>query len=187
MAWCYSVCCFIRWDHLRQVRRVVQTTLVSRGLERLAAAHRSSDDCPLLSLIRGLGVLDALSDMGNYEEAAPLFERSLALREKALGATHVDVATSLNNLAVLLRKQGRCGCFVFLAEGCARTAPPATAVVAAPAFVGFVNIGAAVDAPPWVSHPTAAQSVADFSCTDSNTHMTLHSLLSVEPRCPFLE
>jgi len=65
------------------------------------ASCDSHSACTLSSLAQ------LFSDMGNYEEAAPLFERSLALREKALGATHVDVATSLNNLAVLLRKQGR--------------------------------------------------------------------------------
>ena len=38
---------------------------------------------------------------GRYAEAEPLYERALAIREKALGPDHPDVATSLNNLAVL--------------------------------------------------------------------------------------
>ena len=59
----------------------------------------------LLTFGRGLSV--AHSDMGKDSLATPLFERSLRLRERALGVAHVDVATSLNNLAVLLRKQGR--------------------------------------------------------------------------------
>ena len=46
---------------------------------------------------------DALAD---YSEARPLFERALAIREKALGAEHPDTATSLNNLAGLLQSQG---------------------------------------------------------------------------------
>ena len=37
----------------------------------------------------------------------PLYKRSLAIREKALGPDHPDVAQSLNNLAVLYRDQGR--------------------------------------------------------------------------------
>lgn len=41
---------------------------------------------------------------GNYDEAEPLFTRALAIREKALGPEHPDVASSLNNLAVLLNR-----------------------------------------------------------------------------------
>ena len=36
----------------------------------------------------------------------PLYERALAIREKALGPDHPDVAKSLNNLALLYRAQG---------------------------------------------------------------------------------
>jgi tetratricopeptide (TPR) repeat protein len=44
---------------------------------------------------------------GRYAEAEPLYQRSLAIREQALGAEHPDVAQSLNNLAELYRAQGR--------------------------------------------------------------------------------
>ncbi|MCH7540299.1 MAG: tetratricopeptide repeat protein, partial [Proteobacteria bacterium] len=37
----------------------------------------------------------------------PLYKRSLAIWEKALGPDHPDVATSLENYAALLRKTGR--------------------------------------------------------------------------------
>jgi len=47
------------------------------------------------------------STLGNYAEAEPLFERSLAIREKALGPEHPDVAQSLENYAILLRETGR--------------------------------------------------------------------------------
>ena len=40
--------------------------------------------------------------------ARPLYERALAIPDKALGAEHPDTATSLNNLAGLLRDSGRC-------------------------------------------------------------------------------
>ncbi|CAN0548086.1 unnamed protein product, partial [Ectocarpus sp. 8 AP-2014] len=43
---------------------------------------------------------------GKYAEAKPLYERSLAINEKAHGPDHQDVATSLNNLAVLVCEQG---------------------------------------------------------------------------------
>jgi tetratricopeptide (TPR) repeat protein len=44
--------------------------------------------------------------LGAYGSARPLFERALAIRDKALGADHPDTAVSLNNLALLLRAQG---------------------------------------------------------------------------------
>jgi TPR repeat protein/Leucine-rich repeat (LRR) protein len=43
---------------------------------------------------------------GKYDEALPLYENALRIREKALGPEHPDVAGSLNNLAVLLESQG---------------------------------------------------------------------------------
>ncbi|MCP4369974.1 MAG: tetratricopeptide repeat protein, partial [Deltaproteobacteria bacterium] len=47
------------------------------------------------------------SDMGKYEEAEPLYKRSLEVRESALGKAHPEVATTLNNLANLYRQQGK--------------------------------------------------------------------------------
>ncbi len=46
---------------------------------------------------------------GRYGEAEPLFQRSLAIYEKALGPDHLDTATRLTNLAFLYRDQGRYG------------------------------------------------------------------------------
>ncbi|MCH8952376.1 MAG: tetratricopeptide repeat protein [Proteobacteria bacterium] len=43
-------------------------------------------------------------DQGNYAEAAPLYRRSLAIRENTLGPEHPDVAKVLDNYAALLRK-----------------------------------------------------------------------------------
>ena len=45
--------------------------------------------------------------IGRYREAEPLYQRSLAIREKALGPDHPNVATSLENYAALLRKLDR--------------------------------------------------------------------------------
>ena len=47
-----------------------------------------------------------LQAQGDLAGARPLFERALAIREKALGPEHPDTATSLNNLAPLLQAQG---------------------------------------------------------------------------------
>ena len=43
---------------------------------------------------------------GNLTKARPLLERSLAVREKALGPDHPDVGRALNNLAVLSQEEG---------------------------------------------------------------------------------
>ncbi len=44
---------------------------------------------------------------GKYTEAEPLYKRSLAIWENALGPEHPDVATSLENYAALLRETAR--------------------------------------------------------------------------------
>ena len=44
---------------------------------------------------------------GLYADAEPLYKRSLATLEKALGPDHPNVAISLNNLALLYDSQGR--------------------------------------------------------------------------------
>jgi tetratricopeptide (TPR) repeat protein len=49
---------------------------------------------------------ERLGRAGKYEEARPLAERALEIREKALGPEHPDVARSLNNLANLYRDKG---------------------------------------------------------------------------------
>jgi tetratricopeptide (TPR) repeat protein len=46
---------------------------------------------------------------GKYSEAEGLYKRALAIREQALGASHPDVGTTLNNLALVYRAQGKYG------------------------------------------------------------------------------
>jgi hypothetical protein len=43
----------------------------------------------------------------HQEKTIPIAQRILAIREKALGRDHPDVATALNNLAQLYLSQGR--------------------------------------------------------------------------------
>ncbi len=71
-----------------------------------AAAAIASDDIgpPLAYALNGAGLY--LHHQAAYAEAGPLYERALAIREKALGPGHPDVATSLNNLAELYHDQG---------------------------------------------------------------------------------
>ncbi len=47
------------------------------------------------------------SGQGRLAEAEPLYERSLKIREKALGDEHPKVAQSLENFALLLRDTER--------------------------------------------------------------------------------
>src|SRR3712207_7411913 len=43
---------------------------------------------------------------GSYAQAELLYQRSLAIREKLLGPEHLDVASTLNNLAFLYWEKG---------------------------------------------------------------------------------
>ncbi len=44
-----------------------------------------------------------------YGEAEPLYQRAIAINEKALGPEHPDLAIYLNNLATLYKEQGKYG------------------------------------------------------------------------------
>jgi tetratricopeptide (TPR) repeat protein len=48
-----------------------------------------------------------LNERAEYAEAATLFRWALEIREEALEPEHPDIATSLNNLAVMYRAQGK--------------------------------------------------------------------------------
>jgi CHAT domain-containing protein/Tfp pilus assembly protein PilF len=48
----------------------------------------------------------SLNSAGKYDEARPLAERALEIREKTLGPEHSDVAASLNSLANIYRRKG---------------------------------------------------------------------------------
>ena len=61
---------------------------------------------PILTCARLHGAA-LLYNSGEYEEATPYLIWSLELREKTVGCDHLDVAQSLNNLAVLRNNQGQ--------------------------------------------------------------------------------
>jgi tetratricopeptide (TPR) repeat protein len=67
-------------------------------------ARRGADDASVADLLNRAG--GYFFGRAAYSQAAPLLRDALAMREKALGPEHPDTATSLNNLAVLLREQG---------------------------------------------------------------------------------
>ena len=49
----------------------------------------------------------ALKQLARFAEAEPLYRRALAIDERSYGPDHPDVATDLNNLAVLLQATNR--------------------------------------------------------------------------------
>ena len=57
------------------------------------------------------GSLNSLAGVYNsqnrYPESKPLLERSLAIRERALGPDHPDIARNLNNLVDFYNSQGQ--------------------------------------------------------------------------------
>ena len=57
----------------------------------------------------GESVWRLLHARGVYSEVEPVFRCALAIRERALGPEHPDVAASLNNLAMLYHAQGQYG------------------------------------------------------------------------------
>ena len=59
------------------------------------------DDTRFATSLNNLAVLYLAQ--GQYAQAEPLYQRSLAIWEKTLGPEHPDVATSLENYAALLR------------------------------------------------------------------------------------
>ena len=58
-----------------------------------------------LSSLRGQ--VRQLYEAGKYAEAVPLAQRAVELAEKQFGPEHPDVATSLNNIALIYQAQGR--------------------------------------------------------------------------------
>src|SRR5262245_37304235 len=52
------------------------------------------------------GEILRLDRAGKFDEALPLAERELTIREKVLGPEHFEVANSLNNLAIVYSKTG---------------------------------------------------------------------------------
>src|SRR5262245_20966501 len=72
---------------------------------RLAELRAATEKDSVLQEARKLHTeSQRLSRAGKYDESRPAAERALELREKALGPEHLDVAQSLNNLAIICRE-----------------------------------------------------------------------------------
>jgi hypothetical protein len=92
----------------RAVQDDLKTWPRARRLDALAVALVVGDALPKGSEERAAELLELTGSysrhaLGDYARARPLKERALAIREKALGPEHPDTATSLNDLALLIR------------------------------------------------------------------------------------
>jgi tetratricopeptide (TPR) repeat protein len=96
----------------QEARNDPQTWPPARRLDGHALAMVGGDAVPPAGAEeRASGLLNGLASyrhcaLAAYALARPLYERALALREKALGPDHPATALSLNNLALLLQDQG---------------------------------------------------------------------------------
>lgn len=72
---------------------------------RCRMAHINSSSRPTETILITINPNPPPVTQGNYDEAGPLYRRSLAITEKAVGPDHADVAISLNNLAKWLYRQ----------------------------------------------------------------------------------
>jgi len=77
-------------------------TTLEQTRDKSGKTADSRDEADVLDL-RAL----ILRDLGKFAEAEPLFLKSLAIREKAFGQDHPDIAISLNNLALLYHSRGK--------------------------------------------------------------------------------
>jgi tetratricopeptide (TPR) repeat protein len=74
--------------------------------QQIQTLYHQDPDSPLLgSLSHSVG--DAYKEARHYPQAEAAYRQALALREKHLGANHLDVASSLNDLATVYYNQGR--------------------------------------------------------------------------------
>ena len=76
--------------------------------EALRAAEHSGVQGQDLRIAESLdGMAELYLAEGKVPAAEPLFQRSLALREKSLGPSHLDLAKSVDALADLYERQGK--------------------------------------------------------------------------------
>ncbi len=94
-------------SHASRVNGAGYPTAMAPLVAHLAWATRPQPprgDVRLATLCANLGY--HYNAQGDYAAARPLLERALAITEQALGPTHPDTASSLNNLAALLDSTG---------------------------------------------------------------------------------
>lgn len=94
------------WPRARQLDALVLALLsASDPLPRAIESLPKGIEKEASSLLDGLATFRHRA-LAAYSQARTLYESGLAIREKVLGLEHPDTATSLDNLAGLLRDQG---------------------------------------------------------------------------------
>lgn len=78
---------------------------VAVAKQALAVAERGGNQLLVATSLNSLAVL--YHAQGQYADAEPLYKRSLAIKEKALGPDNPFLAPLLGNLAELYRAQGQ--------------------------------------------------------------------------------
>ena len=98
-----------KWEsYITAAQRAYRQADCAEAEKQSAAALKEAeafDDVRLATSLNNLALL--YKAQCRYAEAEPLYQRALAIREKALGPQHPDLANSLNNLAILYQVQGR--------------------------------------------------------------------------------
>eukprot|EP00298_Acanthocystis_sp_HF-20_P012267 c19803_g1_i1.p1 GENE.c19803_g1_i1~~c19803_g1_i1.p1 ORF type:complete len:575 (+),score=231.52 c19803_g1_i1:101-1825(+) len=86
------------------VRENVRNWVVKFSLS-LIEDNTAKDKKESSLLLNNVGMI--LFYQGKYQDAEPLLEQSLAIREKIFGQKHLEFSTSLNNIAGLKKAQGK--------------------------------------------------------------------------------
>ena len=102
-----------KWEsYITAAQQAYQQAEYAEAEKQLEAALKGTeafglDDVRLATSLNNLAAL--YHAQGKYAEAEPLYQRALAIRDKALRPEHPLIATSLNNLALIYDAQGRYG------------------------------------------------------------------------------
>jgi hypothetical protein len=75
----------------------------------LAASASAAEDKQLTAATELRQQADDLMHQGRYGESEPLYRRAFAIVERSRGADSIEVATIVNQLALVYREQGRYG------------------------------------------------------------------------------
>ncbi|HEX6291082.1 MAG TPA: tetratricopeptide repeat protein [Herpetosiphonaceae bacterium] len=92
-------------DDLNERRNPRPLLAIQPHLRCITEAAQPRADARAAGLCNALGYHVWL--LGVYPEAQSYLEQALAIRERVLGTDHPDIATSLNNLGVVLSRQGQ--------------------------------------------------------------------------------
>ncbi|PZV28257.1 MAG: pilus assembly protein PilF [Snowella sp.] len=92
-------------DAVEQSTTLAVFNLIEPHLKKMIDWCEGNEDVQFAFSLNGLAFL--YYSQGKYDEAEPLYLRSLSIYENQLGENHPDFANSLNNLAALYHSQGK--------------------------------------------------------------------------------